>query len=218
VTRRASVVMLLTLASACATDPGADTTGESESGSEAATETGEDTMDGHGSVRIEIVPLGGDTSIFDGTTEVVATVHYESCLQDFYLSTNPEFAKDGPDGAPIFGAWVDKLCADFAGSPVCSVVEIGQTLLPDNAVFSLRVSYAIADAASLSDSELHVGPLPTTELAGCEASVELQQSGLIGRDADGVDIWRISTLPASNRATTDQGAPLRVEVIRNDPP
>ena len=119
---------------------------------------------------------------------------------------------------PIFDAWVAKLCADFADSPVCSVVEIGQNLLPDNAVYSLRVSYAIADAASLSDSELHVGPLPTSELAGCDASVELQQNGLIGRDANGANIWRIATLPANNRATTDQGAPLRVEVIRNDAP
>lgn len=207
------VMMALALASACATDPSDD----GSSGTEAETETGDDSMDEHGTVRVEVVPLGGDVSIFDGTAEVVATVHYESCLQALYLG-NPELTLNGTEGAPIFEDWLDRLCADFEGTPVCSVPRVEQTLDPDNDVYSLQITYAILEFASLADSELHVGPLPTSDLAGCEARVELQQSGLIGRDINGVNIWRISTLPANNTAVTNQGAPLRVEVIRNDAP
>jgi hypothetical protein len=35
---------------------------------------------------------------------------------------------------------------------------------------------------------------------------------LVGRDASDAQIWAIETLPGSNVATTDQGAPLRVTV------
>jgi hypothetical protein len=35
---------------------------------------------------------------------------------------------------------------------------------------------------------------------------------LIGKNANGEQIWRISTLPAQNSAEAGQGAPLRVEV------
>ena len=117
---------------------------------------------GHGTVRIEISPLAGDTTIFDGTTEIVATVNYESCLQDFYLTSNPTFQKVGPDGAPVFDAWIAKLCADFSDIPVCSVDAIEQTLIPDNDVYTLQVTYAIEDPESIAYRELHVGPLPTS--------------------------------------------------------
>jgi hypothetical protein len=94
-------------------------------------------------------------------------------------------------------------------------MNIEQSLLEDNAVYLLQVVYAIADPSTLAYSVLHVGPLPTSELAGCQAEVELQASGLLGRNAEGVQIWRIATLPANNTAETNQGAPLRVEVIAN---
>lgn len=189
---------------------------DSETGDE-QTETGDgdgdgDGQDGHGTIRIEPSAFDDDVSVFDGTAEVVATVVYQSCLQDFYLVGNPTMQQTGPDGAAIFADAVDELCS-LAGSPACSVVAIEQTLLEANNVFTLRVTYAIDDPATLANSNLYVGPLPTSELAGCQATVEVQQSGLLGRDSGGTQIWRIATLPGSNSAQVDQATPLLVGVI-----
>lgn len=177
----------------------------------------EDEAENFGTIRIEMAPLGGSTEIFVGTTEIVATVHYETCLQDFYLNRQPTFQEDGPDGAPIFEEWVGRLCSDFGDIPDCEVTAIEQTLIPDNNVYTLKVTFKVNDFNTIPYREVHVGPLPVEAFAGCGSNssptVELQQAGLLGRDSMGNNIWRISTLPGSNVAIANQGAPLRVELI-----
>ena len=179
-----------------------------------------DEPDDFGTVRIELAPLNGNTGMFSGTTQVVATVHYESCLQDFYLNRKPTFQKDGPDGAAVFEEWAGRLCSDFDDLPDCEVTSIEQTLIPENDVFTLKVTYKINDFSSLPYREVHVGPLPVEDFAGCAEGqrprVELQQSGLLGFNSMGQQIWRISTLPGSNVAIANQGAPLRVELIETN--
>jgi hypothetical protein len=189
-------------------------------GDDGETEAGDgdgESVDGHGSIRIEVAALGGANEIFDGTTEVVATVHYEACLQEFYLDREPSFQQDGPDGEPVFADWATRLCSSFSDSPSCEVTSIEQSLLDANQVYTLKVTFAIEDASTIADREFHVGPLPLEELAGCDENVrprvELQQSGLIGKNSEGAQIWRISTLPGSNVAVADQDAALRVEII-----
>jgi hypothetical protein len=181
-----------------------------------------DVDENFGTIRIEMAPLAGATEMFIGTTEVVATVHYETCLQDFYMNRNPTFQQDGPDGAAIFEEWVGRLCSDFDDLPDCEVTKIEQTLIPDNDVYTLKVTFKINDPSTLAYREVHVGPLPVEAFAGCGSesapTVELQQTGLLGRNAQGQNIWRISTLPGSNVAIANQGAPLRVELIANDTP
>lgn len=178
--------------------------------------------DDFGTVRIEMAPLAGNLAMFNGTVQVVATVHYESCLQDFYLNRKPTFQKDGPDGAAIFEEWTERLCSEFSDIPDCEVVSIDQTLIPDNDVYTLSVTYKINDPSTLAYREVHVGPLPVKEFAGCVGSskptVELPISGLLGRNAQNQQIWRITTLPGSNIAVANQGAPLRVELIANENP
>jgi hypothetical protein len=171
-----------------------------------------------GTIRIEMAPLAGNTDIFNSTVEVVATVHYETCLQDFYLNRKPTYQQTGPDGAPVFEEWATRLCSsEFSDIPDCEVTEIEQALLDVNNVYTLKVTYKINDASTLAYRELHVGPIPTEEFAACGSEsrprVELQQTGLLGRNSMGQQIWRISTLPASNVAVANQGAPLRVELI-----
>jgi hypothetical protein len=205
------------------TDPAADAgteTGTSATETTAETgETGDPAEDNHGSIRLEVAPINDDTTIFDGTTEVVATVQYQACLQDFYLNRQVTYQQEGPDGAPVFEAWASRLCSDFADISDCEVIEISQTLIDANAVYSLGVTMKINDASSLAYREIHVGPLPLPAFAECDSgqqpSVEVRQSGLIGKNAGGEQIWRISALPASNTAVANQGAPLRVEVISN---
>ena len=171
-----------------------------------------------GTVRIEIEPLGGDLAMFNDTVEIVATVHYETCLQDFYLSTNPTYQKDGPDGAPVFEEWEAIMCDQdlFSKIPACEVTGTTQNLLEDNNVYSLAVTYKVTDPSSIAYREVQVGPLPlesfTTCATGDRPTIELRQSGLSGRDINGNQLWRISSLPGSNVAVANQGAPLRVEV------
>lgn len=171
-----------------------------------------------GTVRIEISPLSGNLDILAGTTEITATVNYENCLQEFYLLRNTTFTQDGIDGAAVFADWETRLCTEFSDIPACEVVEMRQNLIEANSVYSLTITYRITDndPAKLAYRELHVGPLPYDYFAGCgngeSPLVELRQPGLIGKNANGDQIWRISTLPAQNSAEAGQGAPLRVEV------
>jgi hypothetical protein len=174
-----------------------------------------------GTIRIEMAPLGGAVSMYNGTAEVVATVHYETCLQEFYLQRNPTFQQDGPDGAAVFEEWRDRLCSDFDKIADCEVTSIEQTLIDVSNVYTLKVTFKINDPSTLAYRELHVGPIPLESFAGCgdnqRPRVELQQAGLIGRSAQGAQLWRISTLPGQNVAVANQGAPLRVETISTVP-
>lgn len=180
----------------------------------------EDEPENFGTIRIEISPLGGNVDeILAGTTEITVTVNYENCLQGFYLERNTTYTQDGVDGSAVFAEWKDRLCSsEFSDIPSCEVTEIKQNLLEANSVYSLTITYKITDndPANLAYRELHVGPIPVEAFAGCgdgeSPLVELRQPGLIGKNADGLQIWRISTLPAQNSAEAGQGAPLRVEV------
>jgi hypothetical protein len=178
----------------------------------------EEEPENFGTIRIEIAPLGGDLSILAGTTEITATVNYENCLQEFYLERNTTYTQDGVEGSVVFTEWLDRLCTDYKDIPACEVDEIKQNLLEANSVYSLSVTYKITDnePANLAYRELHVGPIPFEAFAACGDGegplVELRQPGLVGKNAAGEQIWRISTLPAQNSAKAGQGAPLRVEV------
>ncbi len=182
----------------------------------------EEEPENFGTVRIEVAPLAGAVEMFNGTTQIVATVHYETCLQEFYLDRNPTFQIDGPDGAPVFEEWVERLCTEFGDVPECEVESIEQNLLEVNQVYTLSVTYKITDPSTIPYREVHVGPLPLEGFAGCgdnsSPRVELQVSGLIGKDSNGTQLWGISTLPGSNVAVPNQGAPLRVETIATNNP
>ena len=175
-----------------------------------------------GTVRIEMAPLAGKSEMFTGTTKIVATVQYETCLQEFYLSKQPTYQQDGPDGAKVFEDWAGRLCTDFDKLPDCEVTSIEQLLIESSNVFSLRVTYKINDPSTIAYREVHVGPLPVEGFADCgdgqRPRVELQGSGLAGYDANDQPLWRISTLPGSNVAVANQGAPLRVELDYVNPP
>ncbi|WP_181197629.1 hypothetical protein [Enhygromyxa salina] len=176
----------------------------------------EEEPENFGTVRIELEPVNGAVEIFDGTVEVVATVNYEACLVDFYLSRQSTYKKDGPDGAPVFSDWESRLCSDFTDIPDCEVSSIEQTLLDVNDVYRLAVTYKINDSSTLPYRELHVGPIPVEEFAACSggegAIVGLAPNGVVGKNADGDQIWRISTVPPQTEARAGQGAPLRVEI------
>lgn len=218
-----SCLSSIALCWACEAEPSQDsgTSSGTDTGTAEAGETEGTPDDGHGTVRIQVSPRAGDATIFDGTTHVVATVSYDSCLQDFYLQTNPTMQQQGPDGAPVFASWQAQLCSAFPNVPSCTVADIEQTLLENNDVYTLRVTYAIDDPTTIADREFHVGPLPTETLAACggglRPTVELRQSGLFGRDGGGNQVWRIDVLPAQNSAIADQGVALRVEVESTSP-
>lgn len=191
-----------------------------ESGDTAAEsgETGEPATATHGTIHIEIAPLGGDPGVFDGTSEIVVTVNYLDCLQGFYLGQGASWAQTGSDGASVFASFADSLCTDFVDAPsfvppACSVTDITMTVDSNASTYTLQIRYAISDASTLSEAELPVGPLPFQELAGCGPSVEVRSSGVEGFDALGDQIWRIGTVSGSNQASTDQLTPLRVEIV-----
>lgn len=173
-----------------------------------------------GVINVEVQPQT-DASMFAGTAEVTATVHYEACLEDFYLNRRPEYQIDGTEGSAAFAEWQERLCSmeEFGSDiPDCEVTDITQNLFMDTMVYSLAITYKINDPASIAYREFLIGPLPTEEFAACADGrplVELRQAGLLGKDANGTNIWRISSLPDPNSAVANQGAPLRVKVDQN---
>lgn len=177
----------------------------------------------HGTIRIEVSPLNGNLDILAGTTEVVATVNYRTCLQEFYLMRDPTYQQDGVEGSALFAEFQETMCT-FAGTADCEITEIRQSLVEANMVYTLTVTYKINDndPANLAYREFHVGPLPFDDLAACGGAegplVELPQSGLFGRNSNGQQIWRISTIKPPNEAEAGQGAPLRVDVQATNMP
>jgi hypothetical protein len=173
--------------------------------------------DEFGAVKIELYPLNGAESVFSGTTEVVVTMLYGDCLVDFYLLHHPEYQQDGIEGAELFQEWETRLC-DPGNEKVidCEVTDIEQTLIEDTNVYQLRVTYKINDLSTLQLGYIHVGPFPTEDFVSdvCDVrpTVELRANGVIGRDAQGSQLWSIQTLPGSSVAVANQGAPLRVDV------
>lgn len=169
-----------------------------------------------GAVKIELSPLNGSQDVFSGTTEVVVTMLYGECLTDFYLRQHPEYQQDGINGADLFNEWIPRLCDPGLEKVIdCEVTEIDQTLIEDTNVYQLKVTYQIKDLTTLQLGYIHVGPFPTDEFATeCEGrpTVELRSNGVIGRDAQGTQIWGIKTLPGSSVAVANQGAPLRIDV------
>jgi hypothetical protein len=180
-------------------------------------ETGVPAADDHGSIRIEIVPAGDDLTILEDTFEIQVIVHYQTCLQDFYLFREPSYTLDQVDGAPVFADWMDRLCSDYQGGPECSVIDIDQSLIAANDFYILNVELRIYDPSTIANREIQVGPIPLAALAACVAgqqpSVELRQVGVIGKNVDGEIIWETGSLPAVNTAVADQATVLRVEVV-----
>jgi hypothetical protein len=137
-------------------------------------------------------------------------------LRDFYLLRQTDHQKDGVEGAAVFEEWLDRLCTGPDNLVACEVTAIDQTLFTDTDIYTLRVTYKVTDASQIAYRELHVGPLPFEDFAACDgtrARVDLQSSGLNGRDSQGKQLWRIATLPSPSVAVAGQGAPLRVDVI-----
>ena len=171
-----------------------------------------------GVISVEVEPQPDET-VFAGTATVVATVHYESCLEDFYLNRRPEYQSDGTEGSMVFAEWTERLCStdEFGVDlPDCEVKDITQNLFTDTDVYSLVITYEIKDPMSIAYREFKIGPLPTEDFAACPDGrplVELRQTGLLGKDANGSNIWRIASLPDPNSAVAGQGAPLRVKVF-----
>jgi hypothetical protein len=156
---------------------------------------------------------------FTGTTEVVLSADYlDDCLagEDGFYTTNPQYLKDGKDGAAAFEEWAGRLCdpgEDFNARGIdCEVKVIEQIDATDR--FTLRVTYEIFDD-DMTQRELAFGPLPTEHLAGCEPRVQLFGDAAFGRNSQGDVIWSVQTLPGSPTAATNQGAPMIIEIKRN---
>ncbi len=170
-----------------------------------------------GTVKIELNPIAGSEGVFNGTAEVVVTMLYGACLQDFYLKHYPEFQQDGVEGAALFDEWIPKLCdPDLEKVIDCEVVDIDQTLIAATDIYQLRVTYMVKDPSSLQLGYIHVGPFPTedyvADVCDLQPTVELRSTGVLGRDGGGTQIWGIKTLPGSSLAIANQGAPLRIDV------
>lgn len=172
--------------------------------------------DNFGTVKIELAAVNSADEVFGGTTQVVVTMLYGDCLRDFYLQHHPEYQQDGIEGAALFDEWAEKLCDPGLEKVIdCEVTSIDQTLIENTSVYQLKVTYQINDPSTLQLGYIHVGPFPTDEFASdCteRPTVELRSNGVLGSDAQGVQIWSIKTLPGSSMAVANQGAPLRIDV------
>jgi hypothetical protein len=217
--RRWSLLLALSIASlACGGGSSSDGASESSSSSEG----GDDSEDideslAYGYIRLQFEAADGVTGDpFVGTDTVIATLGYGECLAGFYAD-HPQLRQYEPAGALVFGTisaggegWQDRLCADNIGDHVdCSIVWITQQL---DATKDLTVTYRVT--APLAGGSLLFGPVPTAATSGC-AAPEMRVAGaaIAGKDVDDQGIWQADAFaPAS--ATTNQGAPIVVSVVR----
>ena len=161
--------------------------------------------DGHGTIALALSRSEGvDDSPFAGTATVRATLHYGSCLRDFYDS-KANWRPTGDDGQPVFERWADELCQQTEMD--CTVDEIEQNLQGDR---RLTVTYAVQ--GELENHRLAFGPLPTEALAECEPIVELRDSGQVfGVEGSGSQVWEVRSFRPDD-AKTDQGLDINLRI------
>lgn len=155
--------------------------------------------DEYGVVELE---FHAGSAASDGQAEVAATVQYLECLTAFY-DEHMDLRQSGAEGESIFADWKGRLCDE--SSVDCEVTAITQTL--DGTISVLTVEYATT--ASIDRGTLVVGPLPTTDTAGCTAEVHLRS--VVGRDAAGSNVWTVESFSASD-AVVGQGAPISITI------
>lgn len=173
----------------------------------------------HGYVKLEMRRGESQASNpFIGTSNVVATMAYRECLQDFY-EANPDLRQEGREGEKIFGTgelggegWTDRLC-DKGTEPAmadCTIASITQQL---DVVEQLSINYTIS--GDLENRVLLFGPLPNKVTAGCENPiVRVAANGAIkGQNGEGADIWQTESF-SPTEAVTDQGGAITVRAAR----
>jgi hypothetical protein len=219
-------VILLIGVTACGSKVGSDAegsegatsgNGSSDSADESGSATGGSSGLTHGIVQLEFHrgESQPDTP-FPGTTRIVATMEYLECLSAFY-DQNPALRQEGPDGAKIFGSaalggegWLERLCTPLVDVQIdCEVVEIDQRL---EVIEQLTVVYAVS--GEIEGGRIAFGPLPTAELAQCEAGLDprirVSSNGAVkGTTDDGTVVWETEAFSPAE-AITNQGAPIRI--------
>lgn len=156
-----------------------------------------------------------------GTSKIHVTLLYLECLIDFY-NANPDYQQLGVEGAPVFGSsedggegWLDRLCdLDNPNKVDCTVDGFDQEL---DAAKQLSVVYSIE--GDPEDRELPFGPIPTAELAACEAGqqpiVRVGSNGAVrGVDGNGDTLWNTEAFGPSE-ATTGQGRTIDIRAARS---
>lgn len=174
----------------------------------------------HGFACVEVYPsISQDDPVatFAGTTEVRVTVSYLECLQDFYLNTHNEYAKDGVEGEMIFADYIaTELCQrdDVPNALECEVIDITQDL--GNSL-NMTIKYRVSDAQAIQGRKILVGPLPLENLAGCKPDVKVvNASSVSGYDGGGAQIWDIETFSETQtgRASLKANGCMSVNVKR----
>lgn len=170
---------------------------------------------GHGVVKIRLQRSpDADGDPFVGTSSVEITLLYIGCLVDFY-EANPSWRQVGPDGSAVFQAALGTgLCDSMDPEQIaCTVTEIQQVL---DATKSLTVRYDVTGL--LEGGELHVGPIPSQELASCaDGELPIMRIGstsvVRGLDAAGNTTWTTEAF-SPPEAAVDQDEPLYIRALQ----
>jgi len=154
----------------------------------------------HGYVCVQASPslLWQDKvdELFAGTAEIRVTVNYGTCLQEFYTSTNSNYAQDGVDGEEVFLEWEERLCSEeIAGAFACQVQSFKQNFT--NMGANLQISLTGIDPGGIEGRKIPIGPLPLENLAECIPQVSLAASSVSGYDSDGSLLWTVESFGTS---------------------
>jgi hypothetical protein len=167
----------------------------------------------HGYIEVVMTPAQNETAeVFAGTSRIIATVTYQTCLQTFYANESG-WRQDGPDGAPVFGNdeggedWKTRLCDPAESGQIgCSVALIDQNL--ETSPPNLAITY---DVTSFIEGQfIKVGPIPLQELAGCEGGqrplVGIGGNVVSGLNGAGAKIWQVATFKPPEISPEDGGS------------
>jgi hypothetical protein len=174
-----------------ATDATASSTSPNTSDPDTSGTTGPD-EDEFGFICVELAKAESEESDpFAGTATIYLTLEYESCLNDFYTETHPEYA-GGPEGTAVLEEWVGRLCSEpVAGALVACEVDGFEQNLPDGAPAQFTVVYKALDAAQIDGRTLLWGPAPLAEFAGCEPTA--RAVSVLGFPDGGGPLWSAQT-------------------------
>ena len=178
-----------------------------------------DSGDGHDVIRFTLNWAQSQSEDpFIGTASIEVQLSYSTCVNQFYLETDTDYQFNGIEGEQVVLDWVknDRVCDEerFPGAVQCEVSGVSQAFTapqsPETTPGFFRMTLDVLDD-KLTGRTVAVGPLPGSRItdASCDGNptVTINKDTVKGFDAEGVQLWEISTFDYTDFKVGQTGVP-----------
>lgn len=178
-----------------------------------------DSGDGHDVIRFTLNWAQSQSEDpFVGTASIQVQLSYSTCINQFYLATDTDYQFNGVEGEQVVLDWVEnnRVCDEdrYPGVVQCEVSSVSQTFTapqsPETTPGFFRMTLDVLDD-KLTGRTIAVGPLPGSRITdtSCDGNptVTINKDTVKGFDAEGLQLWEISTFDYTDFKVGQTGVP-----------